>query len=165
MRLSRMLKHLAMPHWFARRDFPKRTLDAIEHAITASETQHAGELRFVVEAGLPLVALWHDTSPRARAADVFSQLRVWDTEHNCGVLIYVQWVDHAVEILADRGIAARVPQAEWEAICHAMEAAFKRGEYRDGALAAIERASALLRGHFPATRGSRNELPDKPVVL
>lgn len=165
MRLVRILKHLVLPHWLVRRDFPPRTLDAIAAAITESERHHAGELRFVVEADLPLHALWQDVSPRMRASDVFAQLRVWDTDHNCGVLIYVQWIDHAVEILADRGISARVPPAEWEAICRKLEAAFRRGEYHAGALAAIARVDALLREHFPASGRTRNELPNHPVLL
>jgi uncharacterized membrane protein len=161
----RIFKHLLLPHWLVSRDFPAATLTAIEQAVAASEKLHTGELRFVVEGGLPLHDLWHDRSPRQRAADLFSQLRVWDTEHNCGILIYVQWVDHAVEILADRGIAARVPQAEWDAICREMEAAFKKRDYRGGALAAVERASALLGQHFPMTAEDRNELPDKPLLI
>ena len=161
----RVFKHLLVPQWLVRRAFPSATLSAIEHAVTASEKRHTGELRFVAEGGLPWHELWQNHSPRQRAADLFSQLRVWDTEHNCGILIYVQWVDHAVEILADRGIAARVPQSEWDAICREMEAAFKRGDYEGGALAAIARASSLLATHFPMTAGDRNELSDKPLVL
>jgi uncharacterized membrane protein len=165
MKLLRIVKHLLVPQWMVARVFPAPMLDAIEQAIAASENQHTGELRFVVEGGLPLDDLLRSRTPRQRAIELFSQLRVWDTAHNCGILIYVQWVDHAVEILADRGIAARVPQAEWDAICREMETAFKRGDYQDGALAAITRASALLATHFPMTAGDRNELSDKPLVL
>ncbi len=161
----RTLKHLVLPHWLVKRAFPAATLTAIEQAVTASEKQHTGELRFVTEGSLPWESLWQRQTPRQRAVDLFSQLRVWDTEHNSGILIYVQWVDRAVEILADRGIAARVPQAEWDAICREMEAAFKRDDYRGGALAAIERASKLLTEHFPMTHGDRNELSDKPLVI
>ena len=164
MNLIRVIKHLFVPHWLVGRTFPKPALTAIEHAIAVSEKQHTGELRFVVEGGLPLEYLWHH-KPRQRAEDLFAELRVWDTGHNCGILIYVQWVDHAVEILADRGIAARVPQAEWDAICRSMEAAFKRGDYKAGALVAIERASRLLATHFPSSGGGPNELSDRPLVL
>lgn len=165
MDLLRTFRHLLVPHWRVRQSFPLDTLQAIEEAIAASEKQHVGELRFVVEGGLPPEHLWRGIQARQRAVELFAQLRVWDTEHNSGILIYVQWVDRAVEILADRGIAARVPQAEWDAICHAMEAAFARGEYRAGALAAIERASQLLTAHFPSAGGGANELPDKPLML
>lgn len=165
MNVWRVLKHLALPNWLVRRDFPKATLNAIEAAIANSEARHAGELRFVVEGGLPLPELLRNRSPRRRAADVFAQARVWDTELNCGVLIYVQWVDHAVEILADRGIAARVPQTEWNAVCRTMEAAFRHGDYRGGSLAAIERVDVLLREHFPVAPGDRNELPNRPLML
>lgn len=165
MNALRLIKHLLVPQWVVRRAFPKAILTTIEQAIATSEKQHTGELRFVVEAGLPMYDLWRGHSARQRAVDLFSQLRVWDTDQNSGILIYVQWVDHAVEILADRGIAARVPQAEWNAICHSMETAFKRGDYRGGALAAIERASQLLAAHFPSAGGGHNELPDRPLVL
>ena len=165
MNLSRTFKHLLVPQWLVARAFPTATLTAIEHVVTASEKLHTGELRFVVEGGLPWESLMQGQTPRQRASDLFSQLRVWDTEHNCGILIYVQWVDHAVEILADRGVAARVPQVEWDAICREMETAFKRNDYRGGALAAIERASGLLAQHFPTSSSDRNELSDKPLII
>lgn len=165
MNAFRVIKHLLVPDWAVSRAFPKSTLAAIEQAITVSEKGHSGELRFVVEGDLPLYALWQGYTPRQRAIDLFAQLRVWDTEENSGILIYVQWVDHAVEILADRGIAARVPQAEWDAVCRNMEAAFRRGDYRGGAIAAIERASALLARHHSSVDGGGNELPNKPMML
>lgn len=110
-------------------------------------------------------ALWRDLSSRQRAVELFAQQRVWDTAENTGILIYVQLVDRKVEILADRGIAARVPQAEWDAICRAMEANFRRGEWRQGALLAVTRAGELLTKHFPSGASNPNELPDQPLVL
>ena len=165
MKPIRMLRHLLLPDWFVGRVFPRGDLAAIGDAIAAGEKSHRGELRFVVEAAMPLAALWRDQSPRARAVDLFSTLRVWDTAENSGILIYVQLVEHRVEILADRGIAARVPQAEWDAICRAMEASFRGGEWRRGALRAVARAGALLASHFPARNHNPNELPDQPLVL
>jgi len=96
---------------------------------------------------------------------VFALLDVWDTEENTGVLIYVQLVDRAIEIVADRGIAKRVPQAEWDAICRAMERAFRAHRYEQGALEAIGTVTAILARHFPPGAANPNELPDKPVVL
>lgn len=165
MKLSRLLKHLLLPDWWLQRVFARADLVAIGEAITACEKSHRGELRFVVEGPLPMSALWHEMSPRARAAELFSTLRVWDTEENSGILIYVQLLDRSVEILADRGIAARVAQAEWHAICRAMEASFRRGEWRQGALQAVARAGELLASHFPAGKNNPNELPDQPLVL
>ncbi len=165
MKPIRFLRHLLLPDWFVRRVFVRGDLAVIGDAIAASEKSHRGELRFVVEAAMPLAALWRDQSPRARAVDLFSTLRVWDTEENSGILIYVQLVDRRVEILADRGIAALVPQAEWDAICRSMEAAFKAGDYRNGALAAIQRAGELLVEHFPKDERNPNELSDQPVVI
>lgn len=165
MRLSRLFRHLLLPDWWVQRAFSRADLAAIGDAVAAGETSHRGELRFVVEGPLPLSALWRGMSARARAVEVFAAQRVWDTAENSGILIYVQLVDRKVEILADRGIAARVAQAEWDAICRAMEARFRRGEWRQGALQAVTHAGDLLAQHFPAGEANPNELPDQPVVL
>jgi len=165
MKLKRVLKHLFAPHWIASRAFPRRTLAAIEDAIRASEKSHDGELRFAVEAGLHPLELWRGLSARHRAHEVFSGLRVWDTEHNSGVLIYVQLVDRSIEIVADRGVSTKVPQHDWDAICRRMETAFRENRFEQGALKAIEEITALLARHFPPRAGKRDELPDKPVVL
>lgn len=165
MKLSRLLRHLLLPGWWVRRAFSRSDLRAIGDAIAACEKSHRGELRFVVEGPLPLSVLWRAISPRARAVELFSALRIWDTEENSGILIYVQLVDRKVEILADRGIAARVAQAEWNAICRAMEASFRCGEWRLGALQAVARAGELLASHFPAGGNNPNELPDQPLML
>ena len=163
MKLSRLLNHLL--GWWVRRVFPGTDLAAIGTAITACEQSHRGELRFVAEGPLPLASLWQGKSSRQRAVELFASQRVWDTEENSGILIYLQLVDRRVEILADRGIAARVAQAEWDAICRAMEQSFRRGEWRQGVLQAVARAGELLTRHFPAGTVNPNELPDQPLVL
>ena len=165
MNSSRFFKHLFAPHWIVNRAFPRRALDAIEAAIAASEKTHDGELRFAVEAGLHPLPLWRGQTPRQRAEEVFAALRVWDTEHNSGVLIYVQLVDRRIEIVADRGITARVPQAQWDAICRRMESAFRAGRFEAGAQVAIVEITRLLQQHFPPLANNPNELPDQPVVL
>lgn len=165
MKLARFIKHLLIPAWHARRVFSAADLKAIGAAVSESETAHRGELRFVVEGPLPVSSLWIDESPRQRAIELFARLRVWDTEENCGVLIYVQLVDRRVEILADRGIAAKVPQSEWDAICRGMENDFRARRWREGALAAVTRAGKLLAMQFPAGEINPNELPDAPRVL
>ncbi|MCX7165932.1 MAG: TPM domain-containing protein [Rhodocyclales bacterium] len=165
MKPSRMFRHLLLPDWWQRRVFSRNDLAMIGEAIRACEMTHRGELRFVVEASMPLSALRSGQSARARAVDLFSILRVWDTEENSGVLIYVQLVDRRVEILADRGIAASVPQAEWNAICRGMEQSFGQGSWRQGALRAVTRAGKLLASHFPAGENNPNELPDQPLVI
>jgi len=165
MNLQRLLTHLMMPKWLAHRAFRAADLAAIEAAIKSAEKTHRGELRFVIEGPLPFPALWRDMPARARATQLFAQMGVWDTAENSGILIYVQLVDHRVEIVADRGIAQRVPQAEWDAICRGMEAAFRLKAYRRGALEAIARAGDLLTRHFPAGQHNVDELPDKPVQI
>lgn len=165
MNLKRIIKHQFAPHWLIARAFPRRTLDAIERAIRASEKLHDGELRFAIEAGLHVVPLVRGQSPRERAIEVFSQLRVWDTAHNSGVLIYVQLVDRRIEVIADRGISAKVPQHDWDAICRRMEAAFRERRFEQGVLKAIGEITELLSQHFPPPAREHDELPARPVVL
>ena len=161
--IARALKHLFTPHWVALRAFPAAVLARIEQAINSSERAHRGEIRFAIEGALHLHAL--RLSTRQRAHQVFSELGVWDTAENSGVLIYVQLVDRRIEIVADRGIAAKVAQTEWDAICRAMERGFKQNQYEAGALAAIQAVTAILARHFPAGPVNPNELSDKPAVL
>lgn len=165
MDVPRIFRHLVAPQWVVRRAFPPPVLARIEAAVTASEATHRGELRFVVEGSLDLMPLLKGLTPRERALQVFSELRVWDTEENTGVLVYVQLIDHDIEIVADRGISARVAQSEWDKVCQRMEEAFQVGRYEHGLLSGIERVTALLAQHFPALAVNPDELPDKPVTL
>jgi uncharacterized membrane protein len=163
--LARTLKHLCMPDWLARRPFGAAALDRIEAAVRNSETRHGAELRVALEAGLHTAALLRGLVPRERALQVFSELRVWDTEHNSGVLLYLQLVDRSIEIVADRGINARVPQPQWQDICRRIEVAFAQGRFEQGVLAAIDDITALLARHFPPQSGKPDELEDRPAML
>ena len=163
--MKRILDHLIYPPWRVRRAFPAATLKAIEDAVAASERLHRGELRFVVEAGLSSSELWHGTTARQRALEVFSDLHVWDTEDNSGVLIYVLLADRQVEILADRGINRRVGEATWQAICRDMETAFHDGRFREGAIAGVRAISRVLATHFPAHGPNPDELSNAPVII
>jgi len=163
--IKRWLKHLFMPLGAWRRAFPTATLNAIEAAVHESETHHGGEIRFAVENCLAPGEAWRGMSARDRAIELFANLRVWDTEHNSGVLIYLLLADHNIEIVVDRGIAARVNVAAWEAVAKAMEAAFKEGEFERGALEGIRQISALLATHFPPPGHNPDELADRPVIV
>lgn len=165
MDIFRIIKHLFFLDWQVRRAFPKDSLDAIAQAIHACEQTHGGEIRFVVEASLEGAPLWKGQTARERAIDVFSQLRIWDTEGNNGVLIFVLLAARSVEIIADRGIHARTGSAPWLAICHVMESAFSKSEFQSGTLAGIASVAKVISRHFPAQRKRTNELPDIPVVL
>lgn len=165
MDLRRFWRHIAMTPWQAGRAFPEAALDAIGRRVAEHERRHRGEVRFVVEAELTTAQLWAGLSSRARAVEVFSGLRVWDTEENTGVLVYVLLADHKVEIVADRGIAARVAQDEWQAICRTMQEAFRAGRFEEGALAGVTAISETLERHFPAREANANELPDRPLMI
>ncbi len=149
-----------------RRSFPPTAMDAIRQAIAASEATHEGEIVFAVEAGLGLRGLLRQVSPRERADEVFARLRVWDTERNCGVLIYLLLAERAIEIVADRGAAARIDAEQWQPICARMRERFLVDDFEGGALAGVAAVGALLQQHFPSIgRSPRDELPNRPVWL
>ncbi len=164
-RLARLLRHLLSDRRAARRAFPQHSLRAVEQAITEGEARHDGELRFVVETMLPLGDVLRGVSARERAIELFSRLRVWDTEHNCGVLLYVLLADRRVEVVADRGIDAHIGHAGWHAVCRTMQTAYGRGAFEQGSVEGVRAISELLAAHFPRTAGKANELPNKPIVL
>jgi uncharacterized membrane protein len=162
----RWLRHLFLDHLTLRRAFPRATLAAIGRAVAQQEKRHRGEIRVAIEGGLPLQALVAGRTARARALEQFARLRVWDTEDNAGVLIYLLLADRRVEIVADRGIHARVGDTAWETICGAMQQEFAAGRFEAGVIAGLSSASDLLQQHYPPDRGgNRNELPDAPVVV
>ena len=162
----RLFRHLLGSHRQANRQFPKPALKSIEKAIGQCEKRHAGEIRFVIEAGLNASMVWAGCSPRQRAIELFSHMHVWDTQHNNGVLIYVLLADRAVEIVADRGVAGgHVDITEWQPVCRLMEDHFRAGRFEQGAVAGVEAVADVLARHAPGQRGSHNELPDAPVLL
>lgn len=165
-KITRILRHVVATTWSARRAFPDPTLQRIEAAVHAGEGTHDGEVRFAVETELDWRALLADETARERALEVFTFLRTWDTELNNGVLIYVLYADHDVEIVADRGFNGRVSHEEWQRVCDLMRGHFARGEFEAGSLEGIAAVSELMAAHFPAVPGRRrDELPDRPVFL
>ena len=165
MNIKRIARHLTMTHWQVNRTFTHQTLTIIEQAIKRSEASHVGEIRFIVEGALDGMPLFHGQTARERAIDVFSQLRMWDTEYNNGVLIYLLYADQGVEIIADRGIHSKVHSTEWTKICRQMETAFKQNLYEIGVINGVQAVTASLTEHFPTTGAGSNELSDKPVML
>ncbi len=165
MQIARLLKHLSMPRWRASHFFSKSIVQKISEAVATGESHHSGEIRFAVEASLSLEHLRLGQSVRQRAIEVFGELSVWDTEGNCGILIYVLLAEHAVEIVADRGINKKVPQTVWDELCKKMEKQFAAGNYQAGACEAVASMSALLASHFPYQIDDKNELSDQALLL
>jgi uncharacterized membrane protein len=165
MGIKRIGKHLLEHHWRVRRIFPPKVLAAIERATKAGEATHSGQVRFVVEGALDGKPLFRDQPARERALDIFSNLRIWDTANNNGVLIYLLLADRQVEIVADRGIDAKVGREGWRKICADMETDFKAGKFEAGVIKGIEAVSRQLAAHFPKRGAGPNELPDAPVVM
>jgi uncharacterized membrane protein len=164
--LGRLLRHRWLDESDVHKAIPPEMLERLTARVAASEKRHSGEIRIFVEAGLPVSYLLRDAAPRERAVAMFGKLRLWDTEQNNGVLIYLLLAERAIEIVADRGLAARVDQAEWKRIADRMGGAFKDRGFEDGLTQALEEVSALLVAHFPRdpAQADRNELPDAPVL-
>ncbi len=163
---ARFLKHRWMDDGDTRRALDDAALSRLEARVQSSEKRHSGEIRLLVEAGLPLSYLWKGLPARARAVTMFGKLRVWDTEHNNGVLIYLLLADHAIEIVADRGLARHVPQAHWDSVLAGMREAFRAGQFEQGLALAVDRVDEMLCHHFPLAPGqpNPNELPDRATL-
>jgi uncharacterized membrane protein len=157
-------RHLFAPS--LRRTFPPARLQAITDAIAEGERRHGGQVMFAVEADLPLLALWRGVSARQRAEQAFAQLHTWDTEQNNGVLVYLLLADHAIELVADRGLRGKVGEQEWKAVCEHMQQQLREGALQDAVLLAIAEVSDLLAGHYPPGSGSKDDaLPNTPQLL
>ena len=178
-KLKAFVRHLWLDASDAQRKVPPDMLQRLRGRIAASEQRHSGEIRLCVEASLPASYLWRidpQNSVRAlarqRAVTMFGKLRVWNTEHNNGVLIYMLLAEHAIEIVADRGVAQRVSTEHWQAMVAHMAIAFRENRYEDGLTQALEETSAVLMTHFALTQErdaappvNPNELPDDPLLL
>ena len=163
--IARLLKHRLVDEDDARRLLGKDALARIQARVAESEKHHSGEIRVVVEAGLPFSYLRRNATPRDRAVKLFGKLGVWDTERNNGVLIYLLLAERAIEIVADRGLNRVVAPAEWTEIAASMQSAFQAGDFEAGLLRAVDAVDALLVRHFAARPGEVdvNELPDAPL--
>jgi uncharacterized membrane protein len=164
MKISRLPAHL-VAEFTMRRHFPAHLLDKLQQAIADSEMRHDGQVCFAIEGAQNLRAWWRGTTPRQRAEEVFAHLRVWDTQDNNGALIYVLLAERAIEIVADRGITAKVPPSDWTSICERMQQRYAAREFERGSLDGIAAVTELLAAHFPPEPGKRNELADRPVLL
>jgi uncharacterized membrane protein len=164
--LTRWARHLWLDANDTRRLLTDAGLQRLEAAVVASEARHLGELRVCIEAGLPIADLRHGTTPRQRATALFSHLRVWDTAHNNGVLIYLLLADRRLEILADRGLHERAHPDAWQALSQRLSAALREGQYEAGLAQAIAEVGELLRTHFPLQgQANPNELPNAIVLI
>ncbi|QAU33673.1 TPM domain-containing protein [Janthinobacterium sp. 17J80-10] len=164
-KISRFCRHLFTSSAAARKAFPAQALQAIQASVAAGEKQHRAEVRLIIEPALPFGDLIQGTHSRARARELFSLYRVWDTEENCGVLVYINLADHKVEIIADRASGRALTPADWKSVCQTMTEGFANGIYAQSVLAALEKLNDLLHRHFPGQGASTNELSDRPLIV
>lgn len=169
-RVQRLLKHRWAHASGTDSALPPTVLSQLEQRVAESELQHSGEIRIFAEGGLPNSYLWTDAPSaeisRQRALAMFGKLRVWDTAQNNGVLIYLLLAEHAIELVADRGLNDCVPPEVWQAVVARMRGAFQKGDFQHGLAQAVDEVTALLTQHFPLGPGQANpnELPNAPVV-
>lgn len=164
-KIKRALRHLFTTNRAGKKAFPEATLQAIQEVITEGEKLHRAEVQLIVEPSLPLSEIWEGTSSRERAIDLFSLHRIWDTEENSGILIYIDLADHQVEIVADRGIDHITSSDEWASVCSTMTSGFAQGNYHDSAIAALKLLNDILHDHLPDTENLPNQLPNRPIIL
>lgn len=165
-RFQRLWRHATASNKTWQQQFPKSLLKRIEILIAASEPKHLGQIRVVIENNMPLSNVWAGMSPRERAWQCFGELGVWDTEYNTGVLLYIGWTDHALEIVADRGIARQVDEQVWQNICQQLSQAFVAQQFETGTEAALQQLTDVLQEHIPRDDNhiTDNELSDEVVV-
>ena len=164
-KIGRFFKHIFTSSASVRKIFSESDLNLIENCITEAERKHNGEIRFCVEASLEAHELYAGITPHQRARQVFSELGIWDTENNNGVLLYLLLADRDIEIIADRAIAARVSAEEWEKVCREIESHFRSGKFLDGVKLGIQRISEHLQTHFPSDGRRGSELSNRPVII
>ena len=164
-KFSRFCRHLFMTSATARKAFPAQALQTIQAAVAAGEKLHRAEVRLIIEPAMPFGDLMQGTHSRARARELFSLYRVWDTEDNCGVLLYINLADHKVEIVADRASGRALAPGDWKAVCKSMTDGFAKGVYEQSVLAALATLNGLLHQHFPGHGDSTNELSDRPLIV
>lgn len=163
---KRALRHLGTTQSAARKAFPPEAQHQLQVAVHAGEQHHRGEVRVAIESGMPVGHAWAGVTPRERARALFGALEVWNTEDHSGVLLYINLADHAVELLADRGIDARVGQTAWRQLCDDLARGLAKELSVNPVLDAIARIHALLIEHYPSDGGyNPNELDDRPIVL
>ena len=169
-RTTRLLQHRWREARLARDSLSAAMLAGLAERVRQNEQGHSGEIRLFVEAGLPLSYLWRGAPLgqiiRERAITQFGKLRVWDTAHNNGVLIYLLLAERRIEVVADRGLSAKVSPEVWQAMVRRMGVAFEQGAFEAGLVLAVDEISALLGQHFALVPGEANpnELPDQPLV-
>ncbi len=164
-RIRRAIRHEFYGPRRVRALLPDTSMLKIESAIASGEARHSAELRFVIEASLDFSQVWSRATPRERAMAIFSNLQIWDTEANNGILLYVLMADQSVEIVADRAAVRAIPQSSWDEVCQRLAQAFRARDYLNGTLDAINEIHRMVEPHFPPAANDRNELPNRPVII
>ncbi|CAN5139036.1 TPM domain-containing protein [soil metagenome] len=163
--IKRAMRHLFTTTATGRRAFPADSLKAIQKAIAKGESTHRAEVRLIVEPALGFRDAWSGMTSRQRARGLFAHYEIWDTEENCGILIYLNLADHKVEIISDRGVGRMIDAEQWRAVCHTMTKGFSQGEFHDSTIAGIEQLNGMLTAVLPDQGAAPNQLSNRPILL
>lgn len=139
--------------------------DGLTQKVTQAELGHRGEVFLVIENQLPI---WqsYQMDCRERALNLFSHYRVWDTEENTGVLVYMNVCEHDLEIVADRGINSHVSPTVWQAMCEKAVSSMAQEKYEQSLSDLLDEIGQLLRQYYYLEHDpSGNELSDSVVFL
>ncbi|WP_151447414.1 TPM domain-containing protein [Lacisediminimonas profundi] len=163
--MKRLFRHLTTTSAAGRRAFPPEGMKAIQAAIARGEKAHRAEIRLMVEPAMSFGDLLEGRTARHRARALFTEYRIWDTEENCGILVYINLADRMVEIVADRGVNKLLEAAQWQQVCRTITAGFAAGRYDESVVEAIDQLNGMLHADFPAEDHNPNELPNRPLML
>ena len=127
-------------------------------AIRTCEQTTSGEIRVYIEAKNPYV------SPLERAAEIFQHLKMEETDHRNGVLLYIAYKHKELALFADEGIYTVAGKAFWDAEVEKMVANFGENKLADGIIQCVLSVGETLQAAFPYhPTEDRNELPDDIV--
>ena len=164
MTILRTLKHWALSPIPVKCSFPEEALGEITQCIEKAETTTSAEFEVIIERSLPLDILKSNSVAHTRAEQLFAQYRVWDTEDNNGVLIYLNLSDHAIELVLDRAAARLFTQEQLDVIVHKMSEKFQQKLFAKGICEAITELAKVLSAHFP-NKPVNDPLPNSPIIL
>lgn len=130
----------------------------IVEAVRNAEKRTSGEVRVFIEPKNPLV------NPLERAALIFKKLKMEETDHRNGVLLYIASKHKELALYGDKGIHEKVGSTFWEKEVHVMLEYFKDDNLVDGMVNCIAHIGETLTEKFPfIPTEDKNELPDDIV--
>lgn len=131
--------------------------------VASAEKGHRGEIVLIIEDHLPIKTAYFEGC-RARAINLFSQYRVWDTEENTGVLVYINICEKNLQIISDRGINKYVSLNVWEAICDKAISQIAKKQIDSALINLLNDIGQLLRQYYNLEDDPQNNELSNTIV-